>query len=216
MKRCYTFGLMLLTVSLLLAPVMGLAEAPQSQEELKKEGVDKQQAPIEVILQYEKKAPPFSVKTRKAGALEMLPCTDCHGDQKPNLQERKLTEEHTAIVLKHGGGQFWCTTCHNQTITDNLTSFKGVPIDFDRSYRLCGQCHFERQKDWFFGGHGKRIGNWNGERQLQLCVECHNPHDPQIQPLKPNPPPKIRHNLERVPVMSRPHPKVWEKYQLVK
>jgi hypothetical protein len=39
------------------------------------------------------------------------------------------------------------------------------------------------------GVHGKRTGNWNGQKQYLLCVNCHNPHSPHFKPLKPMPPP---------------------------
>ena len=42
------------------------------------------------------------------------------------------------------------------------------------------------------GGHGKRIGNWQGERIILVCTECHNSHSPSIKPKQPDPPP-LRH-----------------------
>ena len=138
---------------------------------------------------------PFKVPSRKE-ALEFFPCMDCHedesDDQLNNPNERELKEEHDDIVLTHGGERFWCHTCHNIKDMDYFRSMKGQKIDFDRSYQVCGQCHFERQKDWLFGGHGKRISNWNEDRVILLCVECHNPHSPDIKPRPPDPPPKPR------------------------
>jgi hypothetical protein len=137
---------------------------------------------------------PFKVPPRK-DQLSYYPCLDCHEDNDINNPlERPLTEEHEDIKLQHGGQRFWCPTCHNLTYMDTLRSLKERRIDFNRSYLLCGQCHFERQKDWFIGGHGKRIGNWNGERTILLCVECHNPHSPSIKPKRPEPPPERHRN----------------------
>ncbi|MBI3992448.1 MAG: hypothetical protein HY342_04180 [Candidatus Lambdaproteobacteria bacterium] len=129
---------------------------------------------------------PFRVPPRKE-QLQYYPCMDCHEDEEINiLEEHTLTEEHETLKLEHGGERFWCPTCHNLNDMNHLRSMKDKPIDFDESYLVCGQCHFERQSDWFRGGHGKRIGNWNGEKIILVCVECHNPHSPSIKPKKPD------------------------------
>ncbi|MGK5094828.1 hypothetical protein WDW89_22810 [Deltaproteobacteria bacterium TL4] len=134
---------------------------------------------------------PFRVPPRKETQLEAFPCSDCHEDDEINIdKERKLTEEHQSIVLDHGGGRFWCLTCHNLKNMNYLRSLKDKEIDFNQSYLLCGQCHSPRQKDWFLGAHGKRVSTWTGERIILLCTECHNPHSPYIKPKQPDPPPK--------------------------
>ena len=140
----------------------------------------------------------------------MFPCSDCHEDEPVNPKERQLEEEHEDILLEHGEGRFWCLTCHHPIQNDYLNSLNNKLIDFDQSHRLCGQCHFQRQKDWLFGGHGKRIGTWRGPRQLVLCTECHNPHSPSIKPVIPNPPPKIRAGLETFPHRPRKPLKLWD------
>lgn len=133
---------------------------------------------------------PFQVPPRKE-ELEMYPCMDCHEDNETNNPiERKLEEEHEDIQLNHGGNRFWCPTCHMLSDKNNLRSLKSKNLGFNRSYLLCGQCHFQRQKDWFTGGHGKRIGTWNGDRIILTCTECHNPHSPSIKPKRPDPPPE--------------------------
>ena len=119
-----------------------------------------------------------------------FPCSQCHAHmQPPNAQRRVLTEYHTEIVLHHAEGQRWCTDCHNLTDRDKLRLVSGELIDFTESYRLCGQCHGDKFRDWKVGVHGKRTGNWNGDKQYLLCVHCHNPHDPKFKPLKPMAPP---------------------------
>ncbi len=169
---------------------------------------------FEKILSFEKYAPAFKVKLRKESQLESYPCMDCHEDEETNLEIRELEEEHDELTLEHGGERFWCLTCHQPDNRDYLRSLKNNAIDFDQSYRLCGQCHFQRQKDWFFGAHGKRMGNWLGERILYLCTECHDPHSPSIKPIKPNPPPKVRKGLVFVPNGTHLKAKVWEKHLL--
>ena len=158
-------------------------------------------------------APAFKTVSRKE-SLELYPCSDCHEGEPANPKQRQLEDEHTDIVLEHGGGRYWCLTCHGSKDKDTLVSLEKVPINFDQPYLLCGQCHFQRQKDWFFGGHGKRIGTWNGLRVIKVCTECHNPHSPSIKPYVPAPPPKVRSGLARMhPAQLEPH-SPWEKIQL--
>lgn len=139
-------------------------------------------------------APPFSVPSRKE-ELEMFPCSECHEDEPINRRERKLEEEHEDMVLDHGGGRFWCITCHGSEKKDTFLSMNNTPIDFDQAYLLCGQCHYDRQKDWFFGAHGKRLTSWQGEREILSCTACHDAHSPSIKPFEPSPPPKVRSGL---------------------
>ena len=183
----------------------------------KENDADEEETPevvFEKLLSFEKYAPAFKVKLRKESQLESYPCMDCHEDEETNLEIRELEEEHDELTLEHGGERFWCLTCHQPDNRDYLRSLKNNAIDFDQSYRLCGQCHFQRQKDWFFGAHGKRVGNWMGERKLYLCTECHDPHSPSIKPIKPNPPPKVRKGLVFVPNGTHLKAKVWEKHLL--
>ena len=183
----------------------------------KENDADEEETPevvFEKLLSFEKYAPAFKVKLRKESQLESYPCMDCHEDEETNLEIRELEEEHDELTLEHGGERFWCLTCHQPDNRDYLRSLKNNAIDFDQSYRLCGQCHFQRQKDWFFGAHGKRMGNWLGERILYLCTECHDPHSPSIKPIKPNPPPKVRKGLVFVPNGTHLKAKVWEKHLL--
>ncbi len=130
---------------------------------------------------------PALVAEGRKDKMDAYPCSECHDESlAPNPTERVLTENHDDIVLKHGGGRFWCTTCHGASADkDSLVSLKGQPIDFDQSYLLCGQCHFQQQRDFFYGAHGKRLGSWRGERKVAACTSCHDAHDPSIKPRKP-------------------------------
>jgi len=119
----------------------------------------------------------------------IFPCSQCHASMKPNPTRRVLTDYHTDIVLHHAEGQRWCTDCHNLLDRDKLRLVSGELIDFSESYRLCGQCHGDKFRDWKVGVHGKRTGQWNGDKEYLLCVHCHNPHDPKFKALKPMPPP---------------------------
>ena len=119
----------------------------------------------------------------------IFPCSNCHADMEPNLERRELEDMHTDIVLNHAEGQRWCLDCHNPNDRDVLRLVSGETIPFEESYRLCGQCHGDKFRDWKVGIHGKRTGYWNGDKQYLLCAHCHNPHDPAFKAMKPLPPP---------------------------
>jgi len=127
-------------------------------------------------------APPFSAN--------MFPCTGCHD---PNLivntERRVLQKAHTDIQLHHDEQHRWCLDCHNADNRDVLRSASGEPIPFSESYKLCGQCHGDKYRDWKAGIHGKRTGEWDGQKQYLLCIHCHNPHAPKFKPVEPMPPP---------------------------
>ncbi len=126
--------------------------------------------------------PPFSE--------DIFPCSNCHEDMEVDRTRRELTEEHTNIKLTHAAGQRWCLDCHDAENRDLLHLVSGEKIPFTKSYRLCGQCHGDKFRDWKAGVHGKRTGLWDGQKQYLLCAHCHNPHSPRFKPLVPLPPPK--------------------------
>ena len=120
----------------------------------------------------------------------IYPCSSCHSELKPNRTPRELTDMHTDIVLMHGGEHRWCLDCHDPDDRDHLHLASGERISFDESYRLCGQCHGEKLRDWRAGIHGRRTGEWNGHKKYLLCAHCHNPHQPRFKPIEPKPAPK--------------------------
>jgi hypothetical protein len=121
-----------------------------------------------------------------------FPCSDCHDPEIPvNTQRRELTMAHEEIELKHAAGQRWCLDCHSATDRDHLHLANGDLVPFEESYRLCGQCHGDKYRDWRAGVHGRRTGHWDdGEKKYLLCVGCHNAHNPRFAPLKPEPVPQ--------------------------
>jgi hypothetical protein len=131
--------------------------------------------------------PPFSE--------DIFPCSMCHSEMETNLTRRKLTDEHDTIVLKHGPRERWCFDCHNPDDRDQLRLASGTLVPYTESYRLCGQCHGDKLRDWKAGVHGKRTGYWNGKKQYLLCAHCHNPHSPRFAPMKPMPAPTRPENL---------------------
>jgi len=120
----------------------------------------------------------------------IFPCSDCHKEMKTNPNRRILKEEHTNIILKnHAEEERWCLDCHDANNRDKLRLVSGERIDFTQMYRLCGQCHGDKYRDWKVGVHGKRTGQWNGKKEYMLCANCHNPHNPRFKPIQPMPPP---------------------------
>ncbi|MBF0432525.1 MAG: hypothetical protein HQK83_14670 [Fibrobacteria bacterium] len=126
--------------------------------------------------------PPFSE--------DIFPCSDCHDEEQPtNPNRRELEEEHEDLVLKHDEENRWCLDCHSPIDRDSLRLANGTHIGFEVSYKLCGQCHGPKLRDWKAGVHGKRTGSWNGAKQYLLCAHCHNPHQPAFKPITPLPAP---------------------------
>ncbi|HWR50835.1 MAG TPA: hypothetical protein VN428_06990 [Bryobacteraceae bacterium] len=128
----------------------------------------------------------------------LFPCSACHADLKPNPVRRVLSEMHTDVVLKHDEGHRWCLDCHDAANRDSLHLASGERISFDESYKLCGQCHGEKLRDWRAGVHGRRTGNWNGAKRYLLCAHCHNPHQPRFRALQPEAAPKRPSRIQSV------------------
>ncbi|MFC2156313.1 hypothetical protein ACFLT9_00620 [Acidobacteriota bacterium] len=120
---------------------------------------------------------------------DFFPCSECHGDMETNMERREL-EFHDEIELKHDATNRWCIDCHDASNRDMLHSASGELIDFKESYKLCGQCHGPKLRDWKAGIHGRRTGQWNGQKQYLLCAHCHDPHSPKFKKMKPEPAPK--------------------------
>ena len=121
----------------------------------------------------------------------IFPCNDCHSEIEPNPVRRDLVDMHDDItaIFNHDSANRWCLDCHDASNRDSLRLASGKLLDFKESYKLCGQCHGEKLRDWKVGVHGKRMGNWNGKKEYLLCVHCHNPHSPKFKELTPEPPP---------------------------
>jgi hypothetical protein len=105
-----------------------------------------------------------------------------------NPSRRALTF-HAEIELKHDEDNRWCLDCHDAVNRDSLHLAGGEQVSFEESYRLCGQCHGEKYRDWRAGVHGRRSGEWDGHKTYLLCAHCHNPHRPRFQPIAPEPAP---------------------------
>jgi hypothetical protein len=144
-----------------------------------------QQTPVKVegkmLSNIQVPPPPLSEDT--------FPCSMCHADMETNFERRELVDFHDDIVLKHDEENRWCLDCHDAENRDMLHTAGGQLLDFKESYMLCGQCHGPKLRDWEAGIHGRRTGDWNGQKQYLLCAHCHNPHTPRFPGMKPEPAP---------------------------
>lgn len=120
---------------------------------------------------------------------DTYPCSMCHADMETNFEKRELVDFHDDIILKHDEENRWCLDCHDAENRDMLHTAGGQLLDFKESYKLCGQCHGPKLRDWEAGIHGRRTGDWNGQKQYLLCAHCHNPHTPRFPGMKPEPAP---------------------------
>ena len=153
-------------------------------------------------------APEFEVVPRK-DELFFYPCAQCHETMEPNPEIRTLNTMHDAEI-EHGRGRIWCLSCHNLENRNYLNTLLNELVDFDEAHLVCGGCHANRHKDWYFGAHGKRVASWQGERTLYNCTHCHNAHSPAIQPRAPKPAPPVRAGLERQPGIQHEKSAVWD------
>lgn len=143
--------------------------------------------------------PPFFV-VPSVKEEEMHPCGNCHQWAQSDPTPRTLKEPHNNFVLAHGlhgKGQFWCFTCHHLEGDGGLRTLEGEKVRFDDAYLICSQCHAKVARDWAYGAHGKRVGNWRGERRVLNCTACHYQHRPAWKPRDAKSGPEIRQGLER-------------------
>jgi hypothetical protein len=132
---------------------------------------------------------PFLVPARQ-GEMKLFACTNCHNQPLATLQQGSATsgkKSHWDIELVHAPATtMQCATCHDANNMNQLHSLTGLPIEFNHSYQLCGQCHANQVKDWQGGAHGKQVGGWAPPRVSQTCTGCHNPHKPAFEKRLPS------------------------------
>lgn len=150
-------------------------------------------------------------------------CNDCHRLMPPPAEAAPKLTQHTHLVLDHGLNDR-CFNCHARENRNQLTLLSGATVGFDRSHRLCAQCHGPTFRDWERGVHGKSLGSWAPESDAQsklTCVQCHDPHAPRYAPMKPLPAPHTLrmgpqdpegahgHGDEQNPLRRYPHEEDW-------
>jgi hypothetical protein len=188
MRRYLSFALAICFVAALL-PAMALGESPASGEAIWRTEAADVSADEAGIPEFFVPPPPFSE--------DIFPCSDCHEDQEVNSKRRVLEDMHEEIqIINHNEEDRWCLDCHNPDDRDVLRLASGRLVSFEESYYLCGQCHGTIFRDWKAGIHGRRTGEWNGEKTYRLCVHCHNPHQPRFKPITPQPPPVKPKNIK--------------------
>lgn len=130
----------------------------------------------------------------RAGQLATWPCMErCHSQRTFNTQPRELREFHAGRRINHGNTLRWCDACHDSTNLDQLhmlpvgAAVTSTTVPFDEAYRVCGQCHAEKYRDWELSIHGSTTGSWSGDRVRRNCTTCHDPHDPHRPSFDPIP-----------------------------
>lgn len=111
------------------------------------------------------------------------PCASCHtSDFLPVPTDSPAGRRaHWNITLEHADTKTMvCGTCHDYSAMSKLRTVNGESVELNRSFEMCGSCHFAQRRDWEEGSHGKRVRSWQGPRLIQNCASCHNPHRPQI------------------------------------
>jgi hypothetical protein len=127
----------------------------------------------------------------------IFPCSQCHEGPGDATRRELGAHEDVQGIFDHDSENRWCLDCHDNQKRDVLRLASGAPVPFTESYRLCGQCHGDKYRDWRTGVHGRRVGRWDGERTYYLCVHCHNPHSPRFKAIKPEPRPARPQEMKR-------------------
>lgn len=166
-------------------------------------------APVQAADQLYPDAPAFTVQPRNTNS-KFEDCWDCHEADDIDPEPRRLRTKHVREI-DHGGNRFWCLTCHAGDNIEYLRTSSNEKIEFEESYLICGSCHADRQKDWYFGAHGKRVSGWQGERAILACTHCHDPHKPAVAARAPLPRPPVRVGMDRQETHQPEIHPIWER-----
>lgn len=124
------------------------------------------------------------------GKVAVANCANCHGWRKPVTERRILVAPHDGVTLAHGqGAGLWCLDCHHLQNPATLKGREGQAFPFAQAQENCAVCHNRQTRDWRAGVHGKRVASWQGERTVQRCAVCHDPHAPRFAGIVPSSPP---------------------------
>jgi hypothetical protein len=174
-------ALSLAAAALVALPIASLAKSPLAAPSATPAATS---APAEVPgtgQDIQAEPPPFSEG--------IFPCSQCHAGPGDPTPRQLAFHDEIQGDFHHGPPTRWCLDCHDNGKRDSLHLINGQQVPFTQSYKLCGQCHGDKYRDWKVGVHGKRTGMWDGKKVYYLCVNCHNPHNPRFKALKPEPPP---------------------------
>jgi formate-dependent nitrite reductase cytochrome c552 subunit len=125
-------------------------------------------------------------------------CATCHSriDTGPLARRpEELRKFHRGLSFSHG--ELPCASCHvaGPEVHGKLHLANGELVAMTDVVRLCAQCHGPQHRDYRHGSHGGMNGHWDlrrGGRVRNSCVDCHDPHAPQIPAVRPAPPPRDR------------------------
>jgi hypothetical protein len=115
-------------------------------------------------------------------------CMECHKlfTARWHFQPGQLNE-HKDVKLQHGNNRF-CLNCHHPENRNAFVDYDGAEIAQAEVVLLCAKCHGTTYRDWKAGVHGRQNGYWNaalGPKTKLRCIQCHDPHQPAFQPMKP-------------------------------
>ena len=118
-------------------------------------------------------------------------CQFCHTKKNRAYMSSKTnpTLEHSEKSARHGKVDMACQSCHNINNSNYLRSSTFAEASFENSSAVCSQCHAREYRDWRRGIHGKRLGNWNGEKVQFNCIDCHSPHSVNFKKMEAAPHP---------------------------
>ncbi len=117
-------------------------------------------------------------------------CMECHKLFPAKWHYARPMAEHQDIHLEHGNNRF-CLNCHHATNRNAFADYDGSEIAQADVVQLCAKCHGTTHRDWQAGVHGRSNGFWlasAGSKTKLRCIQCHDPHQPKFQPMRPLPP----------------------------
>ncbi len=116
--------------------------------------------------------------------LVSYPCNNCHTQALSKMISDDPSEKkaHWDIKLQHATEEtLTCVTCHSSNDVEYLRLNNNKEVSYNRSQKVCLQCHSTQYNDWIGGAHGKQLGGWAPPRVSNNCVNCHNPHSPAFE-----------------------------------
>lgn len=116
-------------------------------------------------------------------------CMECHKLFPAKWQYDRPLNEHKDLKLDHGNNRF-CLNCHHPKNRNAFVDYDGSEIAQADVVQLCAKCHGPTYRDWQAGVHGRQNGHWDpkkGDKTKLRCIQCHDPHSPNFQAVKPLP-----------------------------